>query len=135
VHPKEPSQRRAASRWASFRYAWAGGRHAVGKHPNARIHAAATLAVTGLGLWLGLGRTDWCVLVLTIALVWVAELANTALEAAVDLASPDIHPLARTAKDVAATAVLVSAAAAVLVGVLLFGPLLWERFRAGSGSG
>lgn len=80
-----------------------------------------------MGLWLGLGRLEWAVIVLAIGLVWMAEFVNTALEAVVDLASPDLHPLAKIGKDVAAAAVLAGAATAVLVGLLVLGPPLWLR--------
>jgi diacylglycerol kinase len=59
--------------------------------------------------------------------VWMAEFMNTALEALVDLASPDYHPLAKVAKDVAAAAVLVGALGAVLIGLLILGPPLWQK--------
>jgi diacylglycerol kinase len=85
------------------------------------------VAVTALGLWLGLGRLEWAVIVLAVGLVWMAEFVNTALEAVVDLASPDLHPLAKIGKDVAAAAVLVGAITAVVVGLLVLGPPLWLR--------
>jgi len=67
------------------------------------------------------------VLLLTIGLVWTAEFLNTALEAVVDLASPQQHPLARIGKDVGAAAVLIAALIAVLTGLLILGPPLWMR--------
>ena len=86
---------RAASRLASFRYAFAGWWYMLRTQRNAWIHAVISTAVFVLGLWLGLGRLEWAVLLLTVALVWMAEFVNTALEAVVDLASPDLHPLAK----------------------------------------
>ena len=94
---------------------------------NAWIHAIISTAVFVLGLWLGLGRLEWAIILLTMALVWMAEFINTALEAVVDLASPDLHPLAKVGKDVAAAAVLVGAVTAILVGLLILGPPLWAR--------
>ena len=94
---------------------------------NAWIHLCATVAVTALGLWLGLGRLEWAVIVLAIGLVWMAEFVNTALEAVVDLASPDLHPLAKIGKDVAAAAVLMGAITSVVVGLLVLGPPLWLK--------
>jgi diacylglycerol kinase (ATP) len=119
--------RRAASRLASFRHAFAGWWYVLRTQRNAWIHAVASVAVFGLALWLRLGRIDWAILTLTVALVWVAEFVNTAVEAVVDLLSPDIHPLAKVAKDVAAAAVLIAALAAVVVGLLVLGPPLWLR--------
>ncbi len=97
--------------------------------PNAWIHAMFTIAVILLGLWLGLSPRDWAVIVLAMALVWMAEFINTALEAAVDLASPQQHPLAKISKDVGAAAVLVAAGASVIVGLLILGPPLWQRIQ------
>ena len=61
------------------------------------------------------------------ALVWMAEFVNSALEAMVDLASPDVHPLAKVGKDVGAAAVLIAAVSAALVGLLILGPPLAQR--------
>lgn len=119
--------RRAASRLASFRHAFAGWWYVLRSQRNAWIHAVASLAVFIVAFWLELGRIDWVILLLTVALVWAAEFVNTAVEAVVDLLSPDIHPLAKVAKDVAAAAVLIAALAAVGVGLLLLGPPLWVR--------
>lgn len=95
---------------------------------NAWIHAIVSVLVFGVSLWLGLTRLEWAIILLTVALVWMAEFINTALEAVVDLASPMHHPLAKVGKDVAAAAVLVGALTAVLVGVLVLGPHLLIKF-------
>jgi diacylglycerol kinase len=60
-------------------------------------------------------------------MVFAAEFLNTSIEAVVDLASPEIHPLAKIGKDVGAAAVLVAALAAILVGLLILGPPLWAK--------
>jgi diacylglycerol kinase (ATP) len=122
-----PLPRRAASRLASFRHAFAGWWHVLRTQRNAWIHAIISTGVLVLGLWLGLNRIEWASLLLTMALVWMAEFVNTALEAVVDLASPDLHPLAKIGKDVGAAAVLVSALTAVIVGLLILGPPLWAK--------
>lgn len=119
--------RRAASRLASFGHAFAGWRYVLRTQRNAWIHAVASVTVCAAALWLQVQRIEWTILVLTIALVWVAEFVNTAVEAVVDLLSPDLHPLAKIAKDVAAAAVLIAALAALVVGLLVFGPLLWLK--------
>jgi len=67
------------------------------------------------------------VLILTTAVVFAAEFMNTAIEAVVDLASPEFHPLAKIGKDVGAAAVLVAALAAILIGLLILGPPLLEK--------
>ncbi|HWG44251.1 MAG TPA: diacylglycerol kinase family protein [Gemmataceae bacterium] len=127
--PLPEAGRRAASRLASFRHAFAGWWFVLRTQRNAWIHAVASVAVLAVGLWLELGRIEWAILALTIALVWVAEFVNTAVEAVVDLLSPNIHPLAKVAKDVAAAAVLIAALTAIVVGLLILGPPLWARLK------
>ncbi len=112
------------TRLDSFRHAGAGIRAVLATQPNARIHALATLLVCGLGALLPLSRSDWCWLVVAIALVWCAEAFNTALEALADAAVPDHHPLVGRAKDAAAGAVLIASVGAALVGLLVLGPPL-----------
>jgi diacylglycerol kinase (ATP) len=111
----------------SFGYALAGLSWLVRTQRNARIHLVIALVAVALGAWLGLSGAEWAVLLLTIGLVLAAEAFNTALEAAVDLASPEWHALARIAKDVSAGGVLVLALAAVGVGVALFAGRLLAR--------
>lgn len=111
----------------SFQYAFEGCWHVFRSQPNAWIHSGIMAIVIGLAYWLRLPARDWAVLVLTFTVVWMAEFANTALEAIVDLSSPEIHPLAKVAKDVSAGMVLVGAVGAVLVGLLILGPPLVAR--------
>ena len=106
----------------SFRYAFAGVAHALRTQRNMKTHAAITTAVIVAGVVLRVSLTEWAVLIVTIGLVWQAELMNTALEAVVDKASPELHPLARVAKDCAAGAVVISAITAVCVGAVIFLP-------------
>ncbi|MBN2303076.1 MAG: diacylglycerol kinase family protein [Anaerolineae bacterium] len=113
-------------RLQSFRHAFAGIAYTLRTQPNTRLHAAATAAVLILGLWLDLTRIDWALIAVAVASVWAAEILNTALEALVDLVSPDPHPLAKVAKDCAAAAVLVLAGLAVVIGLLVLGPPLWD---------
>ncbi len=124
---EQPHRSPLYRRVKSFHYAFAGWWFVLRTQPNAWIHATVTVAVVLLGLWLRLSRTDWAILILTFTAVWMAEFINTAIEAVVDLASPTPHPLAKTAKDVAAAAVLVGACGAVLIGLLILGPPLWAR--------
>ena len=113
-----------AARWRSIGFAWAGIRYLLASQPNARIHAAATVAVVCLGFYLQVSRLEWVALVVAIALVWVAEALNTGIERVVDLASPAQHPIAAQAKDVAAAGVLLASVAAVVIGLLVFVPQL-----------
>ena len=116
-----------SSRVASFRYAFHGWHHVLRTQQNIWIHTAIATVVFFLALWLRLPARDWALLILTSAGVFAAEFMNTAIEAVVDLASPELNPLAKIGKDVGAAAVLVAALAAVLVGLLILGPPLWAQ--------
>ena len=117
------------SRYRSFGHAFRGLWFVLRTQQNAWIHALAAILVFILAWWLRLPARDWTVLILTIAMVFTAEFINTAIEAVVDLASPKKHPLAKVGKDVGAAAVLISALAAVLIGLLILGPPLWEKLK------
>jgi len=89
---------------------------------NARIHAAATVLVIAAGALARISTVEWALVALAVAGVWAAEALNTSIEFLVDLTSPEPHPLAARAKDVAAGAVLVAAVGAAIVGGFVFGP-------------
>jgi diacylglycerol kinase (ATP) len=117
------------SRAHALRHAFRGWWYVVRTQHNAWIHAVVTTLVLLMAFWLRLSVQEWAVLLLTIALVWIAEFINTALEAVVDLASPQQHPLAKVGKDVGAAAVLIAALTSILVGLLILGPPLWEKLK------
>jgi diacylglycerol kinase len=94
---------------------------------NLRVHLAICLAVIVVGGWLGLDALRWAVLVLTMGLVLGLEMVNSAIEALGDAVSIEDHPLVGHAKDAAAGAVLLGALVAVVVGLLVLGPPLWQR--------
>jgi diacylglycerol kinase (ATP) len=111
-------------RIASFGYAIEGLVVLLRTQPNAWIHALASAAALALGAWCGLQRGEWALVILAIALVWVAEALNTAVEFLADAAVPDPHSLIKHAKDVAAGAVLLAAVGAAAIGVIVFLPYL-----------
>jgi diacylglycerol kinase len=115
------------SRSQSFRYAFSGWWFVIRTQRNAWIHAVISITIILTSFWLDLGRRDWAIIILTISVVWAAEFINTALEAVVDLASPEHHQLARVGKDVGAAAVLIAAFSAVIIGLLILGPPLLNR--------
>ncbi len=115
------------SRWHSFGHAFRGLGYVVRTQRNAWIHVVIAAGVLGVSVWLQLSQVEWAVIVLTMAMVFTAELLNTAIEAVVDLASPQKHPLAKVGKDVGAGAVLIAAIAAVMIGLLVLWPRLWMR--------
>ncbi|KXK11002.1 MAG: putative diacylglycerol kinase [Chloroflexi bacterium OLB14] len=115
------------SRIQAFRHAFRGLFYVMKTQRNAWIHTFVTVSVIIVGGWLRLSLSDWSIIILTIALVFMAEFINTSIEAVVDLASPNKHPLAKIGKDVGAAAVLIAAFAAVLVGMFILGPPLIEK--------
>ena len=108
----------------SFGFAWKGIKALFRTEHNAWIHGGVTVIVTLLSALLGVSLTEAALLVLTMAFVWVAEIFNTALEKAMDFISTEKHPQIGLVKDLAAAAVLVSAVAAVIIGLLIFLPKL-----------
>ena len=114
----------------SFYFAFAGLFYLFQTQRNARIELFIGLLAMGGAWWVGISRAEWGVLVLTSFCVIILEGLNTAVEAAVDLASPKIHPLAKTAKDTAAGMVLLAAIASVIVGLIILGPPLWAKLFA-----
>ena len=92
----------------------------------------ATATAIGLAAFFHFVLFEWLILVITIALVLVAEAINTALERTNDLQQPRLDPIARDAKDLAAAAVLLAAIAALIVGVVLFFPRLLHLLAPGS---
>ncbi|WP_104990393.1 diacylglycerol kinase [Deinococcus sp. NW-56] len=107
--------------WRSAGFAWAGLRHVYRTQANFRIEVWAGVLALGLALVLGVPLSP---ILLACGLVLSVELLNTALEAVVDLASPEWHPLAKVAKDAAAGAVLVASLGALGVGLAVLGPPL-----------
>lgn len=114
-------------RLRSFQHAFSGVGYIIRTQQNSWIHASFTFLVLLMAGWLQLEINQWAILILTITLVWIAELLNTAIEVMVDLVSPGFHPLAKISKDVAAGAVLFAALGSVIIGLLILGPPLWHR--------
>jgi len=82
----------------------------------------STVAAVSAGVICKLTVAEWCWIILVIVSVWTAEALNTAFEFLTDVASPNFHPVAGKAKDVAAGAVLITAVGAVIIGALVLGP-------------
>lgn len=115
---------RSSSILRSFVFAWEGITHAFATQRNFKIHAAISVVVLIAGLVLRISLEQWAIIAVTVALVFQAELFNTALEAVVDHVSPEFHALAKVAKDCAAGAVFITALISVIVGALIFLPRL-----------
>ena len=124
------SQLTFSGRVRSVRCALAGLRVMVASQHNAWIHAAATLVVALVSWHFGLTKAEWCWIILAVISVWTAETLNTAFEFLTDVASPEFHPVAAKAKDVAAGAVLIAAIGSVLIGLLILGPYALAEARS-----
>ena len=122
-----PITRRRRGLVRSFYFAFVGLWYLFRTQRNARIEAALGVLACGLGFWLKISRTEWAIIAFTIALVLILEGLNSAIEAAVDLSSPNFHPLAKAAKDLAAAMVLIASLASLAVGLLILGPPLWIK--------
>jgi undecaprenol kinase len=107
-------------------FAFEGIISAIKTEPNLRFHIVAAVVILTLAAFFGFQRWEWIVLLLTISLVVVLELVNTAVEKTVDLVTDSIHPLAKLAKDISAGAVLISVIFAIVVGILLFYPYIYD---------
>lgn len=130
IDPDDYSPVTSTSRSASLSYALAGWLYMLRRQKNTRIQAVASIAVLAVALWLQVDFRDLALLILTITIVWMAEFVNAAVEAAINIAAPDLHPMAKVGKDVASAAVLLGVVASVLVGVLILGPPLVARLAA-----
>ena len=106
----------------SFQYAFEGIKKAYVGEQNLRIHFFVATLVIVFGFFLKISYFEWIACLLLIALVLMAEFFNTAIEYVVDLASPNIHPLAKAAKDVASAGVLMMAIISAVVGLIIFIP-------------
>jgi diacylglycerol kinase (ATP) len=113
-------------RLASFGFAFKGLATLFRTQPNARIHLLATMLVIGFGFWLQITPFEWALVALCIGMVFAAEAFNSALEFLTDLVSPEYHELAGKTKDLAAAGVLLTAGGTAAVGLLIFGPKLWQ---------
>ena len=104
----------------SFGYAIEGFATAVRTERNIKVMLADGVVAVAAGLAIGLTAVEWCLVALCCGMVIFAELCNTAMEAIVDLATQELHPLAKRAKDIAAASVYTLSITAAVVGVIVF---------------
>ena len=110
---------------AGFGYAFRGLWYAIRTQRNMRFHVVVAIIVILAGILFRVSAVEFAMLFVAITGVFIAEMFNTVIELCVDLASPNYHPLAKIAKDVAAGAVLLSAILSVIIGLFVLGPHLW----------
>jgi diacylglycerol kinase (ATP) len=120
-------RRRAPTLLESFNYAFEGIIHVLRTQRNMRIHFAIAAGVLILALSIGVTKLELIALMLSIAFVLIAEMINSAIEGAIDVATTSFDPMAKLAKDMAAGAVLVATVNAVAVGYLVFSGQVADR--------
>jgi diacylglycerol kinase (ATP) len=109
-------------RLKSFGYALEGLKSFFKTQHNAWIHIAATVVVIVAGFLLNVSSMQWMVLSFAIALVFISELFNTAIEFLCDKVSPELDPKIKLVKDISAAAVLIAAMVALVIGAIVFVP-------------
>ena len=119
--------RRAPTVIDSFNYAFEGIIHVLRTQRNMRIHFAVAFVVIVLALVVNVTKLELIALLISVTFVLIAEMVNTAVEAAIDIATTSFDPMAKLAKDIAAGAVLIAAANAVIVGYLVFAGKVADR--------
>ncbi len=114
------------SNWLkSFNFAFDGIITFFKTQRNAWIHFFSAAAVLFLGYFLKVNSNEWSLLVISISIVFITEMLNTAIEFLCDFVSPETHPQIKKIKDVAAGAVLTSSIAAFVLGCIVFLPKLF----------
>jgi diacylglycerol kinase (ATP) len=114
---------------ATFKFAWQGVRYFFDTELKATLHLIAAILATGLGIFLKISATEWMMIVFAIGIVFIAEIANTAIELMVDLITKDQNRVAGIIKDLAAAAVLAASATALVVGLIVYLPRLSILFH------
>ncbi|MEQ8673048.1 MAG: diacylglycerol kinase family protein [Aggregatilineales bacterium] len=127
IDPDEYSPLTSQNRTVSLGYAIAGWLYMLRRQKNTRLQAVGSIVVFAFALWLQIDAVRWAILILTVTMVWMAEFLNAAVEASVNLATQEIHPMAKVGKDVAAAAVLLGVVASVLIGILILGPAFLDK--------
>ena len=117
------------SRFKSFKFAFQGIREVVATQHNIWIHLILAILTISLGFIFNIKATEWIAIVISIGIVFAAEIFNSALEYVVDMISPDYHEKGGKIKDLAAAAVFITALAAAIVGIIIFLPELLHIFK------
>ena len=124
---ESPRARRTPRILQSLNWAFEGVIHVLRTQRNMRIHFGVAVLVLVAALVSGVDKLELIALLLAIAFVLIAEMLNTAVEAAIDVATTSFDPMAKLAKDIAAGAVLIATAVAVAVGYLVFSGQVADR--------
>ena len=115
-----------ASFFEGFAFAAKGLTEAIRTQFSIRFHFGATILALGMSFYFKLSVTEWCLIILAIVIVWIAELLNTALEYITDFVSPEYNDIAGKVKDIAASSALAAAIASASIGLLIFIPKIFN---------
>ena len=115
----------------SFGYSIEGISYTIKNEQSIVVMLIATILAVSIGLWLKIKPIEWVFIFLTIGIVLAFELINTAIEATIDLISPDFHPLAKIAKDTGSAAVFITTIFAVIIGGVIFIPKIIILLKIG----
>jgi diacylglycerol kinase len=127
LKPEGRSPMTNKDRIASTKYAIAGLLYVLKHEQSIQIFTVITLVVLALAVWLEIGIFNWMFLIIAIGAVWVTECLNTAIEATINLTSPEPHPLAKIGKDVASAGTLAATVTFGVIVLIIIAPRLIER--------
>lgn len=108
----------------SFTYAFRGLFKILGEEQNLAIQSVAGAVVVFLGWFLGVSPVEWCLLIISILLVILMEVANSAVERVTDILKPRIHEYVKEIKDIMAAAVMLASISSVIIGIIIFTPYI-----------
>lgn len=115
------------NRLASLKYGIAGLLYLLKREQSIQFATVTTVITLIIGIWLGVNSFYWAILALALGAIWITEALNTAIEAAIDLETSEVHPMAKVGKDVASAASLISSIVFVVVVLLILVPRIVDR--------
>ncbi len=127
IDPKAFGAKKNTSRFESLKYAIAGLIYMFRHEKSVPWMTLVTVVALVAGLWLQINEQDWALVLIGLGIVWAAEFLNSAVEAVVDMVTDEFHPMAKVAKDVSSSAVLVGSLIMFAVLILVLAPPLLER--------
>lgn len=116
-------------KWIGLSFAWNGLKEVLRNEKNFQIQCIIFVVVVLMSIYLQLTFIEWAILLLTSSIVFITEMINSTVERIIDYMKPEIHPMAKSIKDIAASAVLVAAIMSIFVGLIILGPKLVLLFK------
>jgi len=115
--------------YRSFTYSYRGLKKVFREEQNVRMQMIFGLATILLALVFKIRPIEWCIIILSMGFVLLAETVNSAMERATDMLKPRISEYVKVIKDIMAAAVMISAITAVMVGLIIFIPYILKFLR------